>query len=254
MAVHGGSGDELTITDNADLTVPDADWCLGMWSWHDTTINTGFPYNFSNGNFSATPSLNIFYNRASDTYRLRVVDNAGDSTATIASPVVNRAQWYLVIAQRQGTVIELHAVAKGATSTSPGRDTSISTVDAVDPSIDALLFERQSGTPTDTPNNEGAMAEFFKGNFSLSDEEVLALANGAHILSMGKALDIYLPLTADVVTQKDLIGANDAVRNASGLSTVEHPPVTPGAGAQYMSFIPAAVGIVSRRLLIGTGA
>jgi len=77
------------------------------------------------------------------------------------------------------------------------------------------------------------LCEFWKGDFSLTDAEIEAIAAGWPPWALGHTLDIYLPMAESVATLRDLVGGNDATR-ASAPTTVEHTPVGWLTGASWL--------------------
>lgn len=176
MAWHFNEIDqEVQITDNAALTLPDADWTLGGWLKLDDNTGSNFQYFLSWGALNANPSCNWLVNEsgAGDANKMQalVEDSGGQQFAVISTgtPGTSTA-WQHVALVRLGSTLTQYI--NGAAD---GTDTD-ATVDAVDVTTN-LYFGTRSVDPTNRWFG-GAMAEWAKWDRALSVGELLGLAAG----------------------------------------------------------------------------
>lgn len=229
--------DYYSIADDASLTLPNSDWCVGIWTRVDDNTGTLFQYLTSNNNFSAANSLNIYITEASN------ATNPGEWYITTDLASINSTSTpngdgkdRLIIAQRSGSSLELWFCEPGQSATSEATGSLTTAIDGgvwnigrrVDGNVD-----RYYG---------GIAGEFFKGDFALTSDEITALGSGLTILDLGKTPDVYQPFETAESTNKDIFGSNDATRN-SAPTTVEHFPVTL-PGVTYVNFSVAVGGTI----------
>jgi hypothetical protein len=227
--------DRFTIADHASLTLPDADWCVGIWTRVTNNAGAFFQYLLSNNGYAVNNSLNMWLKEAGaganfDEWGFLLVD--GDGTATpptySASAPGADSVWRLVVLQRvtASSRFELwfcevrSAASLEATWTDAGFD-----------AINGGTWYIGCRADTDANRFYGSEAcEFFKGDFSLSQAEITALGAGIPIWGLGKSPDVYLVMGTTEATLADLFGGNNATR-VSAPTTVEHPPVARPCGA-----------------------
>lgn len=213
MAIHFDEiNDYYTIADDPSLTLPNSDWCVGTWTRVDDMSGAAFQYLISTGGYGVNPSINIYLDEfGSGKWWLNVNGTEISTTSVYTGDGVDR----LLICQRRSGTLEIivcdafgSAVQEASGSLSAASDAGVWNIGRrTDGNVD-----RYYG---------GDAGEFFKGDFSLSLDEVTALGSGLKITSLGKVLDVYLPMESAEATLVDLIGSNDATR-ISVPTTVEH--------------------------------
>jgi hypothetical protein len=228
--------DYYNVPDNASLTLPDSDWCVGVWTKLADNTGTLFQYPISSGAFGANNTFNLWIAEASassnqNKWLFRVQDADGDFSDNVgtATPGGDN-KWRLIIVQRRDadSEFQMWLCEFGQTSTKDATG-AIGVIDAID--AGAWNLGRRADGNADRYYG-GILAEFFKGDFSLTQEEITALGAGVNILSLGKTA---------ASTLRDLIRSNDATRQDTP-TTVEHAPVRLPIGATLVNVVPAVVG------------
>ncbi len=170
--------DEVQITDDAVLTLPDGDWSVGGWIKLTDNTGTQSQYFMSWGAFSAAPSFNwLVYEASHATFANRLELLTEDSGAAAmdvvpaSTDVGTSTAWQHLIAVRTG-VATITVYRNGASFGSAFN----SGYDAVDVSGNLYLGTRSS-SPTDRWFG-GDMAEWAKWDRALSADEITALAAG----------------------------------------------------------------------------
>ena len=227
--------DYYLIADDASMTLPDSDWCIGFWERLDDSTGNGFQYVISNQNFGLASGFNIhvgevdaggdvagrwncLLRNTSNTNILSDVAGEGKSTSTTAGDDIPR----LWIFQRISDVFEMWDCKIGATPTLQATDTTPLNWTAID-GIGFVLGGRQGFSSTRFYG--GVLGSFFKGSFSLVSSEVEALGAGVSILDLGYTPDCYLEMKTAVATIRDLVGSNDATRNSVPTTVEDFPRV-----------------------------
>jgi len=236
--------DYYSIADDASLTLQNGDWCVGIWTRVDENTGTGLGYLVSNAAWGANNSFNLSIFEAghanSGKWEARVEDASGTplggisllSSSSPGADGVNR----LIIVQRRGNVGELIFCEAGQAASVVANGTqAIGSIN----SANAWNIGRRQDAAADRYYGDTA-GEFFKGDFSLSLDEITALGAGLKITDLGYTPDAYLPMTADEATIKDIVGSNDATRNGTP-ATVEHFPLI-SYQPQVVTYTVAAAG------------
>ena len=222
MAIHFNETNQwYSVTDHVDLTLPDGDWCVGIWIKLDDLDGSGYQYFVSNGNYAATPSFNIFINESTDKVQLNAKDAEGDTANLTPATATVDTDWTLVIVQRRTADSEVQLwICKEDGSATKIASVSDASFDVVNTSSEWNIGRRVDAA-TDRYFG-GSAAEFFKFDGSLTQTEIETLAAGTRIDSMGKTLDMYHPMTSADATLTDEANSNDATRHGSPTTTA-HP-------------------------------
>lgn len=247
--------DHYTVAVDASLDFPDGDWCVGMWTRVDDNSGSDFQYALSDGPFNGTSSFNLYLYETSrangDKWYLNTEDDGGSNVSFLSSSTpggdgVDR----LIIAQRRAadSEIQMYFCEFGGTAVKEGSASYASY--GARTNSNALHIGARYGTPPDADRYYGGiLGEVFKGDFSLSAEEITALGGGLPILSLGKPLDMYHQFRS-IGDLKDVVGANDATSVNAG-TTAEHFPIILPWAANVVQFTPAAGG---ETVLLGLAA
>lgn len=219
--------DYYSISDDASLTLPDGDWCIGVWTRVDNNAGTAFQYLLSNNNYSANNSFNLLLieGGGGDGGKWVIATEDGDGTFVEILSSSNPGEDgknRLIVAQRDATASEIQlwfCEAGGSASK------EIQTSDANFAAVNGGAWNIGRRVDGQAARYYGSIAgEFFKGNFALTSDEITALGGGLPIWALGKTLDVYLPMASAEATLRDIVGGNDATRN-SVPTTVEHFPL-----------------------------
>lgn len=250
-----------TAPDDASLTLQNGDWCFGVWVRMDSATVDNYQYIISVGGYNATGSYNLMYGETVQQWLLQIKD---DSDNVIADIFADASTAYgldgidrLLICQRNGSDFEFYTCPFGGTpvlefSTTPAGFVAIN-------NADGLTIGRRTATAGSRHFGNDASG-FFKGDFSLTTEEIAALGGGLKPYQLGKTLDTYLPMDSAESTLIDIIGPNDATLQAGTPTTSENPPEL-YSFPQYVHTVAAVGGgfqsgwaLASRRNgLIGAG-
>jgi hypothetical protein len=114
MAIDFGNGNTtkyVAVTDSADLTLPDDDWCVGMWTRLDDNSGNQFQFLLSNGNVNTAGTINLYLVEAS--YTTSSLRNkwrifADTTVITSSSAPGGDGKNRLIVAQRRGSDLELY--------------------------------------------------------------------------------------------------------------------------------------------------
>lgn len=222
--------DYYAISDAAVLTLPDGDWCVGVWTYVNDNLGSALQYVLSNNGYSAANSINLeLYEDSHATEALRgywetcVEDGDGTTQMLRASGSTGAdSVWRLIVVQRDSTASEVQLwfceAGGSASKEDSAADTDFGAVDGGDWNIG----RRVDG---DADRYYGGIAcEFWKGNFCLTAAEITALGAGLRPHDLGHVPDVYLEMFTADATLRDCFGSNDATRNSAPTS-VEHPAV-----------------------------
>ena len=93
------TNDDVQITDDAVLSVPNADWTVGGWvRLHNGNAGTVFKYFFSHDDPGTTPSLNLFIGEATHPSEANNLNVEANATKIVASDFGTSTAWQNVIA------------------------------------------------------------------------------------------------------------------------------------------------------------
>lgn len=221
--------DSYEIADSASLTLPDDDWCIGIWTKVDDNAGTLYQYLLST-NYGVNNEITFYLREdncvggGADSWSFRVRD--GDGTICfvggVSAPGAD-GNWRLIILQRQtaGNVIQMYFCLPNA---APTLDDSIADTDFAGVNGGIIDIARRSD---DSPARfYGSLAcEFFMlMGTSLSTDEIRQLGRGLRIFDLGHIPAVYLEMFSADATLYDVFGNNDATRQSAPL-TVDHAPV-----------------------------
>jgi hypothetical protein len=227
------------VADAAELTLPNGDWCLGIWTYVSDNTGVAWQYLVSTGGWGAVSTINLHLGEVTATasgQRNRWLMNCEDDDGTnpgdiIASTATGAdSKWRLIIFQRNTTAdagheFELWFCEPGASATKEA--------DASDASFGAInggdwnIGRRADG---DAARYYGSVTgEFFKGDFALTQAQVEALGAGLPIKSLAKraslTLDVYLPMWEAHATLLDYSANGNSGTRSGAPVTVSHPPI-----------------------------
>lgn len=236
--------DYYSIVDDASMSLPDGDWCFGIWTRVDDNTGTSFQYAVSTGTANGTSTINLFLREASvsngDKWSIIIEDDASFNRQFIVSTATGADGLdRLLVVQRETVAAELQLwwCVAGGTAVKAG-SVAESTFGALNPAA-YNIGRRADGDSTRYMGS--TLSEFFKGNFALTSEEITALGAGLPPPLLGKPLDVYLPFDTAAATVYDMIGSNDATR-VDAPTTVEHAPISWPMSYPVISPVAAAGG------------
>ena len=225
--------DYLLITDHADLTLPDGDWCVGIWTYVTDNAGTAWQYLISsnlvpnNNNFQLFLQETNAEGNGDDDHWCSYVRDGDGTLATLVSTLAPGADstWRLIIIQRDTSVSEIQMwfCVKGA---APSKEDSVADAGfAAMNGGDWNIGRRSDGSAS---RFYGSIAcEFFKGNFCLSQTEIEVLGAGRHIREFGYELDVDLPIWGLHSPETDLSGKNHTAAINSAPPLANHAPIVP---------------------------
>lgn len=226
MAIHnnGSSANYYTITDHANLTLPNGDWSVGFW--YKLVVNTGTSdrYWLATNNAGIANTFGLYLREAGaasdpSIWRFYFGDSAAD-TLTIKNTTTISAdgKWRLVVAQRAGANFELWVATYGGTAV---REGTTGVLGAVESNGSTWYITRRPGGSALASGN--LIAEIFKIDSALTGQQITALATGLPITRLVTPI-MYLPLYQADATIPDLMGNHPATRTGTTV-TGEHAPV-----------------------------
>lgn len=208
------NNNHVYLADDAVLTRPNGDWAVGGLEYYDSGSQpaAGFPYMMSWGTYGETPSINLFHNESGPTWRVYVVDDAGNSTGdrTVQNPI-GTDQWNHFLVQRvsgnveswyNGTRVDNHATGLASTINSTREPTW------------AQRSDRGSGFQANSSH-----AEWAWWDRSLSAEEIAALSNGFSPRFFQRDMVIYMPMLREQVEFQ----SNLTVTVGADVTVIPHP-------------------------------
>ena len=193
MAWHfdESTAQDVQISDNAALTLPDADWTLAGSVKLDDNTGSFYQYFLSWGAYGAQPSLHWYFHEASvgDPNELHVVvldsDTSKFDVLSTGTPGTNTA-WQHVALVRDGSVLTQYV-----NGVADGSEDDVS-VDAVN--VTANLYFGLRGVVPDNRALGGGMAEWGAWDRALSADELTALVNGKRPWEFQESLKWHLPM------------------------------------------------------------
>jgi hypothetical protein len=233
--------DYYIVSDAAEMTLQDGDWCVGIWTYVADNAGTGFQYPFSTGTYGATNSCHIMLVEASyasagyrDKWLARTRDNDGTDSGELLSTAApgGDSTWRLVILQRRTADNQIQMYLCDANGVPSLEDSVADTnFDAVNGGAWHLAHAADDAAPFITLWG-GRLCEFWKGDFSLSSAQIQALAGGLPIKTLcaqlGYTLDCWIPGWNATDPWIDYSGnGNDAAMQSAPTSAVHAPICTP---------------------------
>jgi hypothetical protein len=231
------SNDYYVMTDASELTLQDGDWCVGIWTYVTDNAGSAAQYVISNNNYSVNGSFNLWLGEASHatgTYQNEWGFNVEDDDGTNPNDVLSTSDpgadstWRLVLVQRvtADNEIQLWFCELGGTASeeATGSDAAFAAVNGGNWNVG----RRVDG---DADRYYGSVAcEFFKGDFSLSQDEITMLGSGLSIVRLGYSPDVYWPMFTADATLPDWSGNGNSGARQDAPSSVDHMPMGPHFG------------------------
>ena len=233
------------IPDSAELSFPNGDWSLGVWTNVADNAGTLFQYVISTGSFGVTGSLNLYLNESGasspNEWRARIEG----TTLTASTATDGDGKDRLIVLTRSGTTVRMYFC-------EPGKQATLQASATLSNALNGAAWNIGRRADGNVDRYYGGIAgEVFKGDWSLTADEITALGSGRPIWSIGKIPTVYLPMETAEATLTDLIGTHDATRNGTP-TTVDHFPVSMPVGAQIINFPVTSGGSVTAAPLTGT--
>lgn len=183
----------LSIADNAALTLQDGDWAVAGWVKLNDNVGSGGHNLFQYGTFGANNSLWIWIEEGQaggnqDDIVFRAVDGDGTNTGNVAStsnPFLNNMLWTHLLLQKTAGAIKMYVDASEVSTVSS------TGFNAVNPSTFQMGFSGGSYLI------DGALAEWSKWNRAMNSSERTALAGGAPASNYSTNLDYYMKMRLD---------------------------------------------------------
>ena len=249
----GATGQHVQVTDDAALTLPDADWTMAGRVRLDDNVGTLFQYFLSWGAFSASPSCNWFFGEtsegtgAADKLRILIEDSGGDTYGPPSGGVTSTGTpgtstvWQHLALVRSGNTLTQYV-----DGVADGTATNVN-VDAINVAGN-LYF----GMRSDNDANRrlgGSMAEWAR---ALGADELTAAASGFSPLVMPKDIAWYLPMFGGQYVER-INNLTVTPQNTPG--SADHPRmIYPGSGLVIPAVVAAAGNRRRRMILFGAGA
>lgn len=234
MAIGFDEGDDYySIADAAELTLQNGDWVVGVWTYVSDNAGSSYQYLVSSGNL-VNGSINIHLAEDSEAggrageWTLYVVDDDGTiayihSTSTPGGD----STWRLIVAQHcsADNEVQLWFCTAGGSAVK-----AASTADTDFGQCNGGDWNVGRRTDGDADRYYGSVAcELFKGNFSLSQAQIEALADGLPVKTLAKGagltLDLYLPMWEADAVLVDYSGSGNNATRSSVPTTATHAPV-----------------------------
>lgn len=233
----GNTADYYSIADNAALTLPASDWCIGVWAYLTSNTGTTDQCLLSNNNIGVNNNFNLSMRGSSsgtnpNKWRYEVRDGSANSyimVDSVATGVENR--WRLIVAQRRGANVELLTAPLGGLVRN--NQTAITSLGAVNGGAWNIMRRTNASAAYQAGNRLG---EIFIANYALDPMEIQRLALGLSILKLNRPpLVLYIPGYTNTPVLRDLAGGFNASRNGSPGMQV-HVPLA----RLYPAVIPAS--------------
>ena len=204
-----GVDDRIEIADTADLTLPDADWCIGVLMRSTDSSGTAWQYVYSSLNTSNNGSVNIYLREASNSnpnvWNFLLRDDDGTYYQINGSTVIGGdGKYYWLILQRDTTANELQL---WFCEVDDSYNTAVKEISTADTGVDTYDggaqdngFQIGTRASNSTARHFGGYVhEFFTAtNQCLSQSEIELLANShvryIPIQLFGSNLKTYLTL------------------------------------------------------------
>lgn len=224
--------DYYTVADAAELTLPDNDWCVGVWTYVSDNVGANYQYLLGTNTVGTINSFWLYLQEATaptpNCWTFYPIDGDGTTPgAMFAGATGADSTWRLIIAQRRtaDNQIQLWFCTKGGV---PSSETT-----AADTNFDAVngsTWYIGARNDLDAGRFYGSIVcEIFKGNFSLTSAQIQALGGGLPIKTLAAqltyTLDLWLPMwRADNPILDYSSSGNDGTR-FSAPTTQSHAPI-----------------------------
>ena len=257
------SNDYALVTDAAALTLPNADWSMGLWlKLADNTGGT-FQYFLSWGTVAAIPSMNCYFSEASSgAPQGNNVLNININNAPVWSSVETIATstaWQHLCFRRNGTTLEVFQNGVQLTrNTGFGSGTFSAGTD-----VSGNLYVGGRNDLNTGRFFGGHMAELFKIDRLLAASEITSLANGSRpdsLQGIHASTSWYLPMLQGGTGGDYAERINQlTVTNSDSTNAANHAPVSLygqrfwGATVPEIGATSPPATSVSQMLLLGVG-
>lgn len=198
-----------TIPDSASFDLPNSDWFVGglVYIRH---VGGGNRWIASIGQNGSPQNVQIYQNAN----KIAVSCNGGSTTSVTQTDTLTPDRWYSIFARRSGTNLDC-VVVPLSTLTPSVTTAAIGTPAAITPTFATNSIGCRSSSQTST-YFDGAVSYFVVGTGSLSNSEVVQLAQGVDITTLGKTLRVYTEFNSASATITDSSGnGNTANRNGT---------------------------------------
>lgn len=241
-----------SVPDAASLTFPNADWFIYLWTRVDDNTGTLFQYIFSNNNFGAVNSLNIFLSETSEATRPNVwhftTDTlSGFATTSTGGDGLNR----LLVLEREGSRLKLYFCAPLGI---PSLEADVAYSDGAINGGVWNIGRRVDGQAARF--YEEHFGDVVKGSISLTTSQIQLLAQGrkpTDVIPKG-AIDVWFDFRHAGKFVVDKINGHVATRQGSGFLTSRHMYADIFEEPDFQGFVPV-VGANTRRYSLSlTGA
>lgn len=214
--------DYLTIADHADLTLPNGDWCICIWTRVPDNSGTQYQYLLSTATPGTTNSFNLYLSEASqpfatDDFTFSITDGTPTtySASSTSNPGGDGLDRLIVLQRSTGdSEVQMWLVEAGGTPTKAASTADTSMI-AVNPGAWYV------GARADLNANRfygGAAGHLFKADVALTTDQLTALGAGVlpHRIIVDGSLKLYVPLWDTGAGLNDLSGGahNASVGNA----------------------------------------
>jgi len=235
------------IPDHPDLTFPNSDWFIYLWTRVDDNTGTLFQYIFSNNNFSAANSLNIFLSETSeatrpDIWNFNTQTLAGFATTSTGGDGLNR----LLVLQREGSRLKLYFCVPHGT---PSLEADFAYSDGA---IDGGVWNIGRRVDGNTSRYyEEHFGDVVKGNRKLTLKDIRLLGQGHKPTDVipKAAIDVWFDFRHAGKFVVDKINGHVATRQGSGLLTSRHMYADIFEEPDFQGFVPAVAASASLLLL-----
>lgn len=179
------------IDDNADLTLPDGDWCIGLRVKFDSAAGTAFQYILSTNNFGASNSINIFLVEASvsapeaNGLKVEVRNSSGTIADQYSGSVadITSGEW-LVIAQRVSGSLQFKGCLVGGSVQTWNTSATTASISGSSNGGNWFYGARADLSTARFFEEHAGQLFFIKGE-TLSDTQIADLANGDDLDDVG---------------------------------------------------------------------
>lgn len=190
------TNDNLSLADNAALTLPNADWAISLWFKLPDATGSGTQFLLSCGLNGDTPTLTLRLNEASagaspNCLLFTVRDDLGNAaTGTSSNTPGTSTAWQHGLIQRSGSNVLLYT---DGTLRATGAHTFAATINSANPWVIGSRYDGGAGTWFG-----GDLAEVAKWDYAMSDLNIARLAAGWRATRFG-GLKWYVPMLADTL-------------------------------------------------------
>jgi len=212
-----------TVPSDSAFSLPDDDWCIGFRFVMDDNSGSYYQYIIGFNTVSANNSIWIFTQEDSagepNTLKIYFKDGSGNLLSVASSTLTELSDGtaYLCVIQRQSDYLHIYICGEGEVVQDVGSG-SVGSFGAVTCG-DSLYIGCREDTNTDRFYEEH-LGRIFKGNFSLTNEQIQKIAAGRALPSDFGTLDFFLDFDDPAQsTLTDSVGSLVATRHGSSYPT-----------------------------------